>query len=623
MVPARVASPFSRDQQPFGIPALNTCACCGQNLKLDGRPVVKVDDALLALCNEAYANAELRGSGEVLIADLAWCVARSPRWSVDIETAGLSPERMERAAQLAIARCPLRGRSTGSVATSGDLKTLLRRAERRALDGGRAAAETRDFLHVLLREAGDLSGADFLREDLAVTGRVNAGAHLWRTSSEQPRPHSYRTSAERDLLGTPSHAYAPSRDVAVPSKADADIALLAGRLAAQERQNVELHRRNEALADQMQSLSARLARMTERSGMETGIRSELSGLMSRLEAQDRQIAELQRLVEALAHQSATAVARLSQASELGRAQSEALAELERRLREGATHRSERTVRRRRPGSARSRLRRSRRQSLRLRLRQRRRDRMRSERARDRRRLWRERGATWGSAQTTRADRAKAEAHAAPPLAVHPEHETERFEAFPRAYIESAPPGLLRDAAPLLEYDEDIAEPIEDEDEFEPDGALGERPKRFYLALDDEVERAPSIGPRTAARLTAAGVATVRDLLACNPRDIASRVQSRYVSAERVAAWKSQARLVCTVPWLRGTHAQLLVGAGYDTLDKLQQVSTSDVCAGILRFSATREGQSVLRSGPPPAPERIATWMGHVTLAEPERARLVA
>jgi hypothetical protein len=174
-----------------------------------------------------------------------------------------------------------------------------------------------------------------------------------------------------------------------------------------------------------------------------------------------------------------------------------------------------------------------------------------------------------------------------------------------------------------DFDEDISEPIEDEDDLEPVGAFGERPKRFYLSLGDEVERAPSIGPRTAERLTAAGIVTVRDLLLCDPRDIASRVASRYVSVDRITAWKAQSRLVCTIPWLRGTHAQLLVGAGFESLESLVDADTSSVCAGILRFTATREGQSVLRSSPPPGAERVAKWMEHVNLAEPERVGLAA
>ena len=588
--------------------ALNTCACCGQSLRLDGRPIVKVDDALLALCNEAYASAEARMCAEVQIADLAWCIARSPRWAADIGAAGWSPQAMARSAEQAMSRPLSRGRTSGPVVTSHDLKSLLQRAERRALEAGRPAADVRDLLHVLAREAGDLVCADFLRRGFAATSRFETGERQWADHEAQRSP-AYGRRPDEDASGLREHLFAPPHEARSPSRPNADIEAISARLAAQERHAAELARRNDQLAGHMQSLASRLA---ERSGTEGALRSELSSLARRLETQDRQIAELQRLVDAQAHQSAMAATRLAQAADLGRAQAEMLAELERRLREGEREPSGRNQR----STARSRLRRSRRRWLRLGLRRGRRMGSQSRRAWG----WRDRSRTARQAQFSRP--AVSTAHA-PPLATHQALATERIDAYPRPYLESTQPRLDAAARPF-DFDEEIAEPIEeDEDDLELEGVLGERPKRFYLALDDEIERAPSIGPRTAGRLTAAGVATVRDLLTCNPRDVAPRVQSRYVTAERLAAWKSQARLVCTVPWLRGTHAQLLVGAGYDTLDKLQSASTSDVCAGILRFSGTREGQSVLRSGPPPAPERIAKWMGHVTLAEPDRARLAA
>lgn len=148
---------------------------------------------------------------------------------------------------------------------------------------------------------------------------------------------------------------------------------------------------------------------------------------------------------------------------------------------------------------------------------------------------------------------------------------------------------------------------------------GDRMKRFYLSPGDDIVKAPSIGPRTAARLIPAGLVLVRDLLVCDPADVAARVGARYITADRIADWKAQARLVCTIPWLRGTHAQLLVGAGYDTIGKLQRADASNVCAAILRFAATREGQSILRSGPPPEIDRIACWIENTALAEPARA----
>jgi predicted flap endonuclease-1-like 5' DNA nuclease len=144
-------------------------------------------------------------------------------------------------------------------------------------------------------------------------------------------------------------------------------------------------------------------------------------------------------------------------------------------------------------------------------------------------------------------------------------------------------------------------------------------KRFYLALDDHVERAPSIGPKTAARLVDAGIATVRDLLSADPDELSARVRGKFITSQRLRDWQAQSRLVCTVPFLRGTHAQLLVGAGYQTLDRIVEADPSLLCAAILRFATTRDGQSVLRSAPPPDMERIQRWLQNAIIAEPDRA----
>jgi predicted flap endonuclease-1-like 5' DNA nuclease len=144
-------------------------------------------------------------------------------------------------------------------------------------------------------------------------------------------------------------------------------------------------------------------------------------------------------------------------------------------------------------------------------------------------------------------------------------------------------------------------------------------KRFFLALEDPIERAPSIGAKTATRLSEGGVVTVRDLLAADPETLAARVRTRHITAQRLRDWQAQARLVCTVPWLRGTHAQLLVGAGYASLDRITAEEPSTICSDILKFATTRDGQSVLRSGPPPDMERILKWVENTALAEPDRA----
>lgn len=158
--------------------------------------------------------------------------------------------------------------------------------------------------------------------------------------------------------------------------------------------------------------------------------------------------------------------------------------------------------------------------------------------------------------------------------------------------------------------------IDAHDEREPEN---ERTKRFYLAPDDDIVDAPSIGNRTSEYLHRAGVYKVRDLLEGDAGQIARKADVRYITAQRVEEWKAQARLVCIIPWLRGTHAQLLVGAGYPTVDRIVGASAEDVSSAILKFAATRDGQSVLRSGPPPSGDRIAKWVEHAALAEPARA----
>ncbi|MFY0611933.1 MAG: Clp protease N-terminal domain-containing protein [Hyphomicrobiaceae bacterium] len=144
-------------------------------------------------------------------------------------------------------------------------------------------------------------------------------------------------------------------------------------------------------------------------------------------------------------------------------------------------------------------------------------------------------------------------------------------------------------------------------------------KRFYLEMTDEIVRAPSIGPRTAEHLTPHGIELVRDLLAADAANLAERISVRHISTQRLEDWQMQARLVCTVPHLRGTHAQLLVGAGYTTPGDICAVSGDVLSADILKFASTRDGQRILRSGSPPEMEKILKWAEHAAEAELERA----
>ena len=58
-------------------------------------------------------------------------------------------------------------------------------------------------------------------------------------------------------------------------------------------------------------------------------------------------------------------------------------------------------------------------------------------------------------------------------------------------------------------------------------------KRFYLTLDDDIVRAPSIGPRTAERLNPCGINCVRDLLNCDAASLAGRLKARHITTARI------------------------------------------------------------------------------------------
>ena len=137
---------------------------------------------------------------------------------------------------------------------------------------------------------------------------------------------------------------------------------------------------------------------------------------------------------------------------------------------------------------------------------------------------------------------------------------------------------------------------------------GEQQPRCHLAPADHIEAAPSIGAKTAARFEAIGIYSVSDFLAADPELTADDLNVRHINAKTINEWQQQANLVCTLPGIRGGHAQLLVGAGLTSVDAIATVDPGEAMAAILRFAQTSAGQSVLRDGQPPDLEKIVTWV---------------
>ena len=132
--------------------------------------------------------------------------------------------------------------------------------------------------------------------------------------------------------------------------------------------------------------------------------------------------------------------------------------------------------------------------------------------------------------------------------------------------------------------------------------------RYHLRESDELERAPTIGPRLAERLALGGIVTVKDFLNAEPETVASLLGGGRFDAATIERWKCESRLVLSVPGLRGTHAQLLAGAGYDTPQKIAETDPVALSSALLTFATTADGARILRNGDAPDLEAVTRWV---------------
>lgn len=132
--------------------------------------------------------------------------------------------------------------------------------------------------------------------------------------------------------------------------------------------------------------------------------------------------------------------------------------------------------------------------------------------------------------------------------------------------------------------------------------------KFYLDVDSPVVDAPSIGPKMAAKLAAASIHTVGDLLAASPEILAAKLNDRYVNAELIFDWQRQALLVCRVPNLRGHDAQLIVGSGVHSAEDLAVCDIDSLYEKVSHYSSSKNGIKVLRGSPAPDREEVTNWV---------------
>lgn len=133
-------------------------------------------------------------------------------------------------------------------------------------------------------------------------------------------------------------------------------------------------------------------------------------------------------------------------------------------------------------------------------------------------------------------------------------------------------------------------------------------KRTKLTFDSPIVDAPAIGPKTAARLEAIGLTTVRDLLSHDADSISAELQTKWITPRIVDQWQDQARLACQIERLSAAGSGLLILAGIRTAEELVKLRPAEAHAMIHAAAQTSEGQRLLREQEPPPLKTIERWI---------------
>lgn len=117
-----------------------------------------------------------------------------------------------------------------------------------------------------------------------------------------------------------------------------------------------------------------------------------------------------------------------------------------------------------------------------------------------------------------------------------------------------------------------------------------------LNRESPVVDAPSIGPKTAARLEKVNIVTIGDLLDADAEETANALNVRYIKKATLKDWQDQTRLMLEAPGLRVLDSQILVGAGIRDVNDLAKASATKVLNAAKTFLDTPQGARVLWGG---------------------------
>ena len=130
---------------------------------------------------------------------------------------------------------------------------------------------------------------------------------------------------------------------------------------------------------------------------------------------------------------------------------------------------------------------------------------------------------------------------------------------------------------------------------------------FRLELADDIEAAPSIGPKTAKRFEAIGITTVQQLLDSEAEEIAPQLNSSHIRSDTVRKWQTQARLACQIPRIYGHDAQILAACGFDSPEEIAESEPAIVLSLVDDFAETPEAKFIIRGKRPDIAE-VTNWV---------------
>jgi hypothetical protein len=165
-----------------------------------------------------------------------------------------------------------------------------------------------------------------------------------------------------------------------------------------------------------------------------------------------------------------------------------------------------------------------------------------------------------------------------------------------------------------EYDDSAEEEPCDEaeeiDASEEDDASDDEPhvRSSGLTRENPVVDAPSIGPKTAARLEEVGIYTIGDLLDCDIEETAFLLDVHYIDSETLRDWQDQTKLMMEVPGLRVHDVQIMVGAGIRTSKELAEAPARTLFLLATEFLNSPEGERVRRGDDLFMEEEVEEWI---------------